>query len=697
MKGKLTSGVILFCLLLSFVIGQFYEFIGHIFLVIGIVGYMVEVFILSGEDNNYIEKVSEKIRNKNLTKDESIASLAEIDANLNYIFEQFTSTIIDFKDSIDEINKLSNVVTDTANESSDLSGTLIDINNNIAEGAERQVLEIEDCMRDLESLSESFEDMFATIEETEEQVNRLKEISNNGVTNVSLSIEKGNDMKNAFSEAISMGQELKDSADNADEIIEVIRSISSQINLLSLNAAIEAARAGESGRGFAVVAKEIRELAEQSDDSVEEIAENLESIKSKIDSTNEIINTMIEKSEQQLVAANDVNNNFEDINTSISRFVEQLSSVRDNVSSLRGTKDSVVDAISDITAFSQESAASTEEAESVSEMQQESNEILFDLADQLKSTVENVKNEINDYNVQRQQTENKKIAFVQTLHENHPYITDMVKNGEETARKYGYDFIVRCPEPGQESFAEQAQIINGLDKNELDYLIFSPADNEKCIPLIEELDEKGIKTICIDADAPRSKRMSFIGTDNYKAGINVGEVIVKALESKNQGAVKGDIILSTVNETQGNIKERIKGIRSVLKDYRDVNIVAIESGYASTKQRLNNIEKIVEQYPDFDILAGIEANFIKVLEKLKKRKDLANKKFIGFDKTDYNVEALKRGVVDVIVAQRQEIFAKKAVRKFYDYELNRLNEEVELLDTYEINKANVEAIIEINS
>jgi methyl-accepting chemotaxis protein len=689
MYKKVTIFISTVLLIIAFVTIRHMTLLGSILFIVGILGNLFSIFFLDKGKEKDVDIVYTKIKNKDLLVDNIVKKLEKENEKLYYLFDEFTKVIRDFRTSIEEMTNLSKVVKQTANESSLLSQNLIDINNFIVEGAQKQAMDAENVTKDLIELSNSFDRMFNNINEIEDEINKLKEKSNKGISNISVSMKESEEMQTAFSKAIQTEQALKNSVDNAYKIISSIDSLAERINLVSLNAAIEAARAGEAGRGFSVVAQEIRDLAEQSNNLVQEIGETLKLINEKVDSTIELINHLDERANSQLEANSEVYDTFKDIYFSIAESITRLSVLKDSVRELGEIKDSVINSITNIASLSQEFAASTQEAQSISEMQKESNLMLFDLAQKLMNTVQQVSSGIGNYNIEIQEKKVKKIGFVHLLPEDHPFITEMIKNGQKTAERYGYEFLVNCPEAGAQRFERQIEKIRELETKGINYLILTPADSERFVSVINELDEKGVKTICIDSDCPNSKRLSFIGTDNYAAGIKMGEVIAKHLKNKE----KGDVIISMTDRNRTNMVERLTGVEDELKKHKNLKIIAMDYGKINTTDRIKNLEELVRKYPHFDLMAGLDAHFCEMVEILKKKCNLTDKIFIGFDNIPKNIELLEKGVVDAIVAQRQELFTNIAIRKIYSYESGNPETGVELLDTYEINKINVGALL----
>ena len=49
------------------------------------------------------------------------------------------------------------------------------------------------------------------------------------------------------------------------------------------------------------------------------------------------------------------------------------------------------------------------------------------------------------------------------------------------------------------------------------------------VPVINKAIDKGIPVFTVDTDAPRSKRLTYIGTNNYNAGIFMGKLVKSIL------------------------------------------------------------------------------------------------------------------------------------------------------------------------
>lgn len=83
--------------------------------------------------------------------------------------------------------------------------------------------------------------------------------------------------------------------------------------MLGLNAAIEAARAGSAGSGFGVVAHEIRKLSVKSKETVTDIVNTNSSIKSSVNSTVDMSKNILQLTEEQAAAVEEVSANLQQL------------------------------------------------------------------------------------------------------------------------------------------------------------------------------------------------------------------------------------------------------------------------------------------------------------------------------------------------------------------------------------------------
>ncbi|HKI68154.1 MAG TPA: substrate-binding domain-containing protein, partial [Verrucomicrobiae bacterium] len=148
-----------------------------------------------------------------------------------------------------------------------------------------------------------------------------------------------------------------------------------------------------------------------------------------------------------------------------------------------------------------------------------------------------------------------KLAFVSN---NAANFWTMARAGCNAAAKKLGDVDVDFRIPSSASAAEQQQILNDLVAAGVDGIAVSVDDPENQTAFLNKIASQTL-LITTDSDAPQSKRVCYIGTDNVAAGKQAGELIKQAIP---QG---GEIMLFVGNLDAQNAKERLQGIKDALQ------------------------------------------------------------------------------------------------------------------------------------
>lgn len=298
----------------------------------------------------------------------------------------------------------------------DSSNTLYDSGNSLDEMAGRSSAAADEISRAVEDISRGAVSQAEEIETASQKIATMGEVIENIVHNVGNLTSTSQTMSAAGDASSITMQELSESNDRTTAAITrigeqirmtnasiekigaaatLITSIADQTSLLSLNASIESARAGEAGRGFAVVAGEIQKLAVQADEAAAEIQQIIDTLLTESEQTMVVMQeaeTLVVEQQQKLA---DTKTRFNEVNSGINVSREGTNVIRGNASSCDSARAQVVDVISNLSAISQENAASAEETTASMEELNATINMLAEAAGNLKVLSEQLTEEVD--------------------------------------------------------------------------------------------------------------------------------------------------------------------------------------------------------------------------------------------------------------------------------------------------------------
>ncbi len=165
-----------------------------------------------------------------------------------------------------------------------------------------------------------------------------------------------------------------------------------------------------------------------------------------------------------------------------------------------------------------------------------------------------------------QQSGPKQQYYLLTTSTSLPYWQTAVAGFQRAAKTYN----VSAEMQGPETFDPQAEVdaFRAAVAKKPAGILVSVANSRMMTPEIDAAISAGVPVITIDSDAPESKRLYFIGTNNLAAGRLGGQRAAAQLNGK------GNVVLFTITN-QPNLEERLKGYKDVLASYPGIKVVDV--------------------------------------------------------------------------------------------------------------------------
>jgi len=137
-----------------------------------------------------------------------------------------------------------------------------------------------------------------------------------------------------------------------------------------------------------------------------------------------------------------------------------------------------------------------------------------------------------------------------------PFFVPVRKGAEEAGKVLGAD--VTYTGPAGFDIEKQVDFIKSAIAENVDGIATTMPDPTAFNDVVKEAMSRGIPVIALNADAPTSGRLAYIGQGNYEAGVSMGNQILKYVPGG------GHVLLCIHTAGAENLEARIKGVKDVL-------------------------------------------------------------------------------------------------------------------------------------
>jgi ribose transport system substrate-binding protein len=180
--------------------------------------------------------------------------------------------------------------------------------------------------------------------------------------------------------------------------------------------------------------------------------------------------------------------------------------------------------------------------------------------------------------------------------------------------------------------------------------------------------QQGIPVICVDADAPESHRIMFVGTDNFRAGQESGKRIGQLLKGK------GSVAVITI-PSQFNLAERSRGVDEALKKFPGIKVIKTIDDKGDPRMAYDAISALLKSKDKPDGIICLEASGGAGAADALYRVDLTGKiPIVAFDKDPETLDWIQRGAITATVVQKPYVMGYYGLKFLDDLHHNAVHE-----------------------
>lgn len=241
---------------------------------------------------------------------------------------------------------------------------------------------------------------------------------------------------------------------------------------------------------------------------------------------------------------------------------------------------------------------------------------------------------------------------------NNPYFIALNESIREGVEANGDVLITR--DPAQDQDRQNEQIKEMIDEG-VTAIFLNPVDWTEVSEALELCKEAGVAVFNVDTNVYKKDMVeSIIWSDNYQAGVQCAEDMMKKKE-------KADILIMKHYNVQST-NERVQGFLDTIEGHDEYKIVDEITTTSEFEVAMEEMDRILDKDLKFDVvLGGNDPTALGALAGLQSNHVTEKILIYGIDGSPDAKEMIKKGYLEGTSSQQPVKMGKKAVETAYKY------------------------------
>lgn len=264
-----------------------------------------------------------------------------------------------------------------------------------------------------------------------------------------------------------------------------------------------------------------------------------------------------------------------------------------------------------------------------------------------------------------------------------------IKDGVEQACR-DYNAAVEFNWPYSTNGEDQRKHMDMAIASRVDGIIAYVWDEQQAGEIIDKAVDQGIPVVTIGSDAKTSKRTAYVGVNTYSYGVQLGRMLVTAMEGSGEA-----VVLVSNDRAGGTVAQNvtISGMRDVLKAYPDMNLTTIEYDPSDFLGLEDTIRDVLNNKPLLDAIVCTNARDTTTVAQRLIDLNKVGYKIIGYGDTPEILRYIDNGVVYGTVAASHEQMGYDAIGALTDIKKKGRTSAYFTVDTHIITKNNIDLFL----